>query len=263
MAQTETLAQPQQAEQKSGNERLEKHRLRREVAKVAILAILIARLNARENDSLFIDQNGQQGTAETSKARSGEILTLLAIAFIASRGKKEKPAEETPAGDFDEIDPLMYDEGIDDLRKYREEIYAPEPQDFMPAPSHSEEPLGPELPLLDDKDQVYPQSREPSQTDVADANRANEMYQSALWKRGWRGGEATEEQRKAARRAMARTMHPDANPTPQDQAAFTAFSAMSARPVTPTQSGPEPSGDATSGAGGGEHAGGADASGEA
>lgn len=100
----------------------------------------------------------------------------------------------------------------------QQNIYAPRKQntdaprpDFVPAASMGAE-QGPHLPNLSYNDRVRPGDRQPSQADFAAADRASEMLRDSLWKAGWRGGETTPEQMKAAHRNMIRDFHPDRTP---------------------------------------------------
>ncbi|HVI69807.1 MAG TPA: hypothetical protein VM581_05140, partial [Magnetospirillaceae bacterium] len=74
----------------------------------------------------------------------------------------------------------------------------------------------------------------PGDADFAAADRANQMYQSELFKKGWRGGEATPEQAKRAGKALNFDYSPDRNPDApaSDAEAVKVFNANRAKPTT-------------------------------
>lgn len=107
--------------------------------------------------------------------------------------------------------------------------------DFTPAPGMADKPLGPDLPNLAFNDRVRPTQQRPTESQFAAADRANEMYQRALWDKGWRGGEATPDQAKKAGRAMQFENHPDRGASQENVDALTAFNSHNAKPTTPGQ----------------------------
>lgn len=221
--------------------------MKKELARLAVLALLIAAYSSRESDKLFEQLQAEDKKEEDEKAEeaptetnSGEVLGLIDHAI---RHKK---------GDIlDEDDPSF--------RSLRASVYAahrrsadfhgtPNPgptQDFTPAPVMSAVPVGPQLPNLAARDQIHAQGAQPSAEQHAAAGRANDMYQRELVKQGWMGGEATPDQAKKAGRAVQRNYHPDLPTTSAaDAEAVKAFNSQNAKPVTPTQKAPEPAASA-------------------
>ena len=266
---TETLTAPkQQAEQKVGSERLTHEQLRQEVAKLALLLILMAQLSSRENDHLFVPKPEVEDMPESEqKASSGDVLGLLSVAMQMQRQREggmdfgpggmgppetrtSRPGYARPNVDTG-FKPFTYDAYDSNFRatpdmsgpRYYSDTArqsdAPQPKpDFVPAPSMAEQPLGPELPNLAFNERIRPQNKGATATDIAAGDRASEMYQRALWDSGWRGGEATPDQAKKAGRSMQRKYHPDLPTTSDaDKEAIKVFNSQNARPTTPTQPG--------------------------
>jgi hypothetical protein len=232
-----TEAYTPQQEQKSGSERLSPDMMKKELARLAVLALLISVYSSRESDKLFEQLQTEEKKAEdeeveevATETNSGELLGLIDCAAQYNRGEL-----------LDEDDPAF--------RSIRASAYAarlrsadfhgtPNPgsvSDFTPAPTMSAVPVGPQLPNLAAQDYIHAQGAQPSAEQVTAADRANEMYQRELVKQGWMGGEATPDQAKKAGRAMQRQYHPDVGAAKADQDALKAFNSQHAKPTTPGQ----------------------------
>lgn len=233
--------EPKQQERATSREKLAQEKLRREFAAIALLAILIATYQNRESDHLFAEpeQPKQKDEPETHTKHTNnraEIFSLINHAFTdrtTRRIRSNAQSKGANLGGYASYEPSgVY---MSDIADYRQSIFKPAPE-FTPAPSMSDTELGPQLPNLAFNDRIRPENtgtRSASDADFAAADRANEMYQRALFDTGWRGGEATPEQQKAGARAMIREYHPDLPATSAaDAEAVKMFNANHAKPVS-------------------------------
>lgn len=206
---------PLTGEQYQGHERLTHETLRREMAKVAVLAMMLTALNRPDSDHLFIaNRTNESGEGEQFLALLAHVLKP---GWDAAHSAEEVDQEKLFAPTFGMRDFSPFDNYT------REPIAKP---DFIPAPSMAETPQGPQLPQLAFNDRIRPWASKPSTQDFRSATRANEMYSRALFDNGWRGGGATSDQQKAARLAMVREYHPDrADVSSADAEAFKIFNA--------------------------------------
>jgi len=247
MSATETLEPPviQQPEQEAHREHLTQEEVERAFAQIALILALESMLG-EEDEHLFTKEQ----TAPTPEPAASdkkfdttsgaEIFSLLNYKFSTAGNKK--PATSFVGQGQPQFD---YSHLVTDLGAYRTHSYVNAPSepkpDFTPAPSMASEPLGPQLPSLGFENRVRPVGEQPSTAQFAAADRANDMYQRALFDKGWRGGEVTPEQAKKAGRAMQREYHPDLPTTSQpDVDAITAYNSHNAKPTTPGEKGPEP-----------------------
>ena len=218
-----TEYRPPTAEHNLGQERLTHEKLRREMAELAFL-ILVVQAFGGSNSNLLSNRNTQA---------KGELISMIADSFS---NRHQRTAHERPAASYRQSrmeTASWHDEQA--FAYHSPSVPRPEAQqpDFAPAPSMADKPLGPELPNLAFNDRIRPWdtgSKNPSEADFKAADRANDMYQSALFEAGWRGGEATATQQKAARRSMIRQYHPDLpSTTAGDAEALKMFNANNSR----------------------------------
>lgn len=212
---TEAFSQhPPTAEHRFGHEKLTNEKLRQELAKVALLAILIYAYGSQDNDRFLpkTEQNKKQSP-------EAELLQLIYEAL----NPDVRATSETQHNYQIHSGDTFNDDWLDNWAKPRphEQAYfdaftgytGPRPNskpEFVPASTMSEKQYGPELPNLDFNDRIRPWGvSRPTEEDFAAADRANARYRDALIKRGWRGGEVTDEQRKGARTDIMRDLHPD------------------------------------------------------
>lgn len=252
--QTPHQTETPQTEHAKSREKLQHEHLRREFAAVALLAILIATYQKPENDHLFEPLPPQKEPTHDYASNRAEIFSLIYHAF-ATRDQQTSHQPEFGRSDDDYIHTPGHSE--DYVSQFRDSVFYrtppstahPNPRafqpEFRPAPSLADTELGPQLPNLAFNDRIRPSdtgSKQPTEADFEAADRANEMYQRALFDKGWRGGEATEDQQKKAERGMLREYHPDLPTTsPQDAEAIKMFNAGRAKPVTKPGSSSAPS----------------------
>lgn len=248
---TQHAHQESSAENRTSAEKKRQTEFRHNIAAVALLAVLIAAYSSKESDPLFSTPEpaakspNKNTDPQTNRA---ELIGLINNIFTndtywAAPHRSHRRRAEPPRAADDEF-ALGGITFKNFYRDYREALFSPHKADFKttptaapeftPAPSLSSTELGPELPKVAFNDRVRPVGRQPNEADFAAADRATDMYQRALFDKGWRGGEATAEQAKKAGKKMHFDYNPDRNPdlSSADQKAYATFSANQAKPTT-------------------------------
>lgn len=254
MTTTETshALQATSAETHTSPEKKRQQEFQHNIAAVALLAALIAAYSSRESDPLFSAPESAAKTPEDKKSdpqtNRAELIGLINNIFTndkywAAPHRTAHRAESryTPDDEF-ALGGVTFKNFYGDYREalfspHKSEFKAAPPKaapEFTPAPSMSDTELGPELPKVAFNDRIRPVGQQPSGADFAAADRATDMYQRALYDKGWRGGEASAEQAKKAGKKMHFDYNPDRNPdiSPGDLKAYETFSANQAKPTT-------------------------------